>query len=50
MPKMFFEPRSGEKKFLALLGGSGGMLPQKIFKIKPLRMAIIAFPELFSYI
>ena len=32
-PKKFSEPRSGEEKFFSLLGGSGGMLSQKMFKI-----------------
>ena len=32
--KNIFEPSGGAKKFfLGLLGGSGGMLPQKILKI-----------------
>ena len=30
--KKFFEPQSGEKNFLRRPGGSGGMLPQKIFE------------------
>ena len=31
--KKIFEPRGGEKNFLGLLGGFGGMLPQKILEI-----------------
>ena len=37
--KKCFQPQSGEKYFLALLGGSGGMLFQKILKTKCLRLA-----------
>ena len=33
VPKTFSVPRSGEKKFLGPLRGSGGMLPRKILKI-----------------
>ena len=33
VPKKFGLPRSSEKNFLGLLGGSGGMLPRKILKI-----------------
>ena len=43
-PEKFFEPCSVEKKFLDLLGGAGGMLPQKILKIKSSRLAEIGFP------
>ena len=32
-PQKFFEAGSAKKIFGALLGGSGGMLPQKVFKI-----------------
>ena len=32
-PQIFFEAGSAKKIFGALLGGSGGMLPQKVFKI-----------------
>ena len=32
-PKKFWLPWSGEKKLLGPLGGSRGMLPQKILKI-----------------
>ena len=32
-PKKLRSPQSGEKIFLGLLGGSGGMLPWKILKI-----------------
>ena len=38
------------KIFLAFLGGSGGMLPQKILKIKYLRLAKNAFPKIFQLI
>ena len=38
-----FEPRGGEKKFLSILEGSGGMLPQKILKIYCSGLAEIAF-------
>ena len=43
-PKKFSEPRSGNGNFFCLLGGSGGMLPWKIFKI---RLSKNAFPDLF---
>ena len=42
--------RSDEKTFLAFLGGSGGMLRQKILKIKCLRSAKNAFPKIFQLI
>ena len=45
-PKKVFEPRSGEENCFGLLGGSEGMLPQKIFKIKSPRLAKNAFPEI----
>ena len=32
-PKKFSSPQSGEKNFLGLQGGFGGMLPWKILKI-----------------
>ena len=38
------------KIFSAFLGGSGGMLPQKILKIKYLRLAKNAFPKIFQLI
>ena len=44
--KKFSEPRNGEENFLGLLGGSGGMLPLKIFKIKRPRLAKNAFAEI----
>ena len=43
-PKKFFEPRSGKKHFFGLLGGSGGMLPKKILKMIPPRLAEIDAP------
>ena len=43
-PKNFFEPQSGEENCSGLLGGSRGMLPQKILKISVLRSAENAFP------
>ena len=49
-PKKFVEPHSGENNFLAFLGGSGGMLPQKILKIKHLRLAKNAFPKKYQLI
>ena len=48
--KKSVEPRSDEKIFLAFLGGCGGMLPQKILKIKYLRLAKNAFPKIFQLI
>ena len=48
-PKNFFEPQSGEENCFGLLGGSGGMLPQKIFKIKGPRLAKNAFPEISAW-
>ena len=48
-PKMFSEPRSGEEKFFGLLGESGGILPQKSFKIKGPRLAKNAFPEISAW-
>ena len=36
--------------FIAFLGGSGGMLLQKILKIKYLRLAKNAFPKIFQLI
>ena len=47
--KYFFEPQSGEENCLGLLGGSGGMLPRKIFKIKGPRLAKNAFPEISAW-
>ena len=44
--KKFSEPRSSKGNFWPSRG-SGGMLPRKIFKIKGLRLAKNAFPELF---
>ena len=38
------------KIFLAFLGGSGGMFPHKILKIKYLRLAKNAFPKIFQLI
>ena len=38
------DPRSGEKKFQTILGGCGGMLPQKILKIMFSKLAEIDFP------
>ena len=39
-PRKFSEPVArGEENFCGLLGGSGGMLPRKIFKIKEPRLA-----------
>ena len=35
--------RKRREKFFSLLGGSGGMLPQKILRIEPLKSAEIAF-------
>ena len=43
-PRKILEPRSGENAFLGLLGWSGDMLPRKILKIEPLRLAKNAFP------
>ena len=43
------DPQSEEKIFLGLLGGSGGMLSQKDFKIKDLRLAKNAFPEISAW-
>ena len=48
--KKFVEPPSDEKNFFSLSGGSGGMLPQKILKIKYLRLAKNAFPKIFQLI
>ena len=45
-PKKFLQPRNGEETCFGLLGGSGGMLPQKSFKIKGPRLAKNAFPEI----
>ena len=45
-PKTFFEPRSGEENCCGLLGGSEGILPRKIFKIKCPRLAKNAFAEI----
>ena len=43
--------RAAERKiFLAFLGGSGGMLRQKVLKIKYLRLAKSAFPKIFQLI
>ena len=41
-----FEPRGGEKIFLGILEGSGGMLPQKILKIYYPGLAEIAFLDI----
>ena len=38
------------KLFLAFLGGFGGMLPQKILKIKYLGLAENAFPKILQLI
>ena len=38
-PKKFSRRAAPRKIFGALLGGSGGMLPQKIFKIESARLA-----------
>ena len=48
--KKFVEPHSGEKNFFSLSRGSGSMLPQKILKIKYLRLAKNAFPKIFQLI
>ena len=48
-PKMFSEPRNGEENAFGLLGGSGGMLSRKIFKIKGARLAKNAFSRDFSF-
>ena len=47
-PEISFEPQRGEENCFGLLGGSGGMLPWKIFKIKGPRLAKNAFPEISS--
>ena len=41
--KRFWSPQSGEKNSFRLLGGSGGMLPQKSLKIEALKSPEIAF-------
>ena len=43
-PEKFSEPRSGEENFLAFQG-----VPQKVFKIKGLRLAKNAFPEISTW-
>ena len=48
-PKKFSEPRSGKENFFGLLGGSNGMLPRKVFKIKGPRLAKNAFPEISAW-
>ena len=48
--KKFVEPRSNEEIFFSLSRGAGGMLPQKILKIKYLRLAKNAFPKMFELI
>ena len=48
--KKFFHPRSCEENFFGLLGGTRGMLRQKIFKIKGPRLAKNAFPEISAWI
>ena len=48
--KKFVEQHSGEKIFSSLSRGSGSMLPQKILKIKYLRLAKNAFPKIFQLI
>ena len=48
-PKKFSEPRSGKENFFGLLGGSDGMLPRKVFKIKGPRLAKNAFPEISAW-
>ena len=45
-PKKFSELRSGKGNFFAFWGVRG-MLRRKLFKIKGLRLAKNAFPELF---
>ena len=45
-PKMFSEPRNGEENVFGLLGGSGGMLSRKMFKIWGPRLAKNVFPEI----
>ena len=44
-PKKLSEPSSGKEILFWPSRGSGGMLPQKIFKIKNPRLAKNAFPE-----
>ena len=44
-PKKFSESRSGKEILFWPSRGSGGMLPQKIFKIKDPRLAKNAFLE-----
>ena len=48
-PGKFSEPQSGEDNLFGLLGGSGGMLPWKIFKIKGPRLAKNAIPEISAW-
>ena len=43
-PKKNFSAAKRRKKILGLLGGSGGMLPQKILKMIPPRLAEIDAP------
>ena len=48
--KNLWSRAAARKFFLAFLGGSGGMLPQKSLKIKYLRLAKNAFPKIFQLI
>ena len=48
--KKLVEPCSGENLSLAFIGESGGMLPQKILKIKYFRLAKNVFPKIFQLI
>ena len=47
-PKKFFELRSSKEIFWSS-GGSGGMLPQKNFKIKGPRLPKNAFPKVSAW-
>ena len=48
-PKKFSEPHTSKEIVFGLLGGSGGMLTWKIFKIKAPRFAKNAFPEISAW-
>ena len=48
-PKKFSKLGSGKENFVWLSGGSRGMLPRKNFKIKDLRLAKNAFPEISAW-
>ena len=47
--KKFSKSRNDEENCFSVLGGSGGMLPRKIFKIKGPRLATNGFPAILAW-